>query len=101
MTIDFQNLISLIQYPSMLLTCCGYYFVGSTKPEIRKIGFFMGIIGNITWMIYALLPLQPGLIFTNVVIFIFGVRGYLNNTLGVNEELLHVMEEMGLVFKKD
>lgn len=73
-------LLPTIQYPATALTVIGFYFLGSTHSKIRKIGFIMNLVGNIVWIIYGALPLQVGLIATNVCIFTLAVRGYLNNS---------------------
>jgi hypothetical protein len=72
--------LPLIQYPAALLTCSAYYFIGDTRPSIRKIGFTVGVIANISWIIYSISPVQWGLVGTNLFILGFGVRGYLNNS---------------------
>ena len=92
-----MEFLSLIQYPAAAFTCCAYYFVGSKRATIRKIGFALGILGNITWIIYALDPLQVALIITNLFIFAFGVRGFYNNSQHVDPELLDYMRKNDLL----
>jgi small basic protein len=92
--------LPMIQYPAAVLTCAGYYFVGSTTPFIRKYGFTLGIIGNIIWMIYALAPVQLGIIITNAFVFAFGVRGYVNNSYIVDLNLLEYMRKHKFILKK-
>jgi hypothetical protein len=87
----------LIQYLAMILTCTGYYFVGSKRAVVRKIGFAFGVIGNITWIIYGTNPLQPAIILTNLFIFALGVRGYYNNSDKTDPELLKYMRENDLL----
>ena len=72
--------LPLIQYPAMILTCVGYTFLTSKRDHLRKTGFTISATGNIVWVIYGILTVQPAIIGTNVFIFAFGVRGYLNHS---------------------
>jgi len=94
-------LIPWIQYPATALTVIGFYFLGSTHAKMRQIGFIMNLVGNIVWITYGTLPLQIGLIATNVCIFILAVRGYLNNRYGIDAKLLKYMREIGLLNHKE
>jgi small basic protein len=89
-------ILPLIQYPAMVCTIVGYYFVSSKLENVRKIGFVVGLAGNIVWFTYAFFPIQWGLLITNAFIFVFSVRGYLNNTGTVNENLMKVIKEENL-----
>lgn len=71
----------------MVCTIVGYYFVSSKIENVRKMGFATGLFGNIMWFTYAVSPIQWGLIITNTFIFAFSIRGYLNNTGTINENL--------------
>jgi hypothetical protein len=75
-----SSFLPLIQYPAMILTCVGYTFLTSKRDHLRKTGFTISAIGNIVWMIYGILTTQPAIIGTNVFIFAFGVRGYINHS---------------------
>lgn len=72
--------LPLIQYPAMVLTCVGYTFLTSKHDKLRKTGFTISAIGNIVWIMYGILTVQPAIIGTNMFIFAFGVRGYLNHS---------------------
>lgn len=94
MNITIIDLIPLLQYPATILTCGGYYFVGSRDHTTRKAGFLVGLVGNAVWIAYALVPtVQIGLIITNVFIALFGIRGYINNNTKTSDEVIKVMEE--------
>jgi hypothetical protein len=77
------SIIPMIQYPASACTVIAYYFIGSNKSDTTKIrfGFVLGLLGNLVWILYALFPIQWGLIITNAFILSFGIRGYLNNTI--------------------
>ena len=79
--------LPMIQYPATALTIIGFYFIGSKTDKLRKIGFTLGLIGNIVWIFYGIIPFQLGIVVTNVCIFVGAVRGYLNNS-GKTEEKL-------------
>ena len=72
-------ILPMIQYPATCLTIGAYYFIGGKTNFVRKLGFFMGVVGNFVWMVYAIDPIQYGLIITNAAILTLGVRGYVNN----------------------
>ena len=76
-------ILPMIQYPATCFTVGAYYFIGGKTNFVRKLGFFLGIAGNLVWIAYAINPIQYGLIVTNAAILILGVRGYMNNNTKV------------------
>jgi hypothetical protein len=96
-----NTILPWLQYPAAALTIAGYYCVGSTHAKIRKVGFINGLVGNVIWIIYGIFPVQVGIVATNVCIFLLGVRGYLNNSYGINAKLLNYMREIGLLENKE
>jgi hypothetical protein len=77
---SISALLPWVQYPAAALTIIGFYFIGGKTENLRKTGFTLGLVGNIVWIIYGVLPVQPGIIATNLCIFTLAVRGYLNNS---------------------
>ena len=71
------TILPLIQYPAMLLTCSGYVFLTSTHAKTRKRGFVISATGNVVWIIYGFLTVQPAIIGT---ISLFSVAGLLVTT---------------------
>jgi small basic protein len=96
-----MNFLPLVQYPAAVFTIVGYYFVGSTHAATRKTGFILGVTSNIIWVVYGLLPIQLGIVITNVAIFVMGMRGYLNNSYNIDEKMLKYMENIGLIEKHE
>jgi hypothetical protein len=94
---SITTLIPWIQYPAAVCTIGGYYFVGSTHAKIRQYGFAVALFGNLIWIVYGALPMQIGIVVTNVCIFLLAVRGYLNNAYGIDTKLLKHMREIGLI----
>ncbi|MBZ8140904.1 hypothetical protein CLD22_13460 [Rubrivivax gelatinosus] len=44
------SLIDLLQWPAMLLTVAAAWFVGSTRAERRRAGFWLFSAGNLLWV---------------------------------------------------
>ena len=92
--------LSLLQYPGTVLTVGAYFLVGSKNANKRKLGFEMGLIGNIVWVMYAIwgnFPAAWGLVITNVAIFVGGLRGRHNNTEHIDAEELDYMRKNNLL----
>jgi hypothetical protein len=62
-----------VQWPAMLVTLTAAWFVGSSIPRRRKIGFWIFLASNALWILwgvnasaYALIVLQIGLAVMNI-----------------------------------
>ena len=62
-----------IDIAAMLLTFWGIYWIG----DKRRNGFVLTFLGNCLWMIFAIMTQGIALLFTNIVIAVLNVRGYL------------------------
>jgi len=57
----------------MLLTFWGIYWIG----DKRRNGFALTFLGNCFWIIFAIMTQGIALLFTNIVIAMLNLRGYL------------------------
>ena len=64
---------NLLQWPAMLVTLLGAWFVSSTSERRRHVGFWLYVASNVLWVgwgliaeAYALIVLQFGLALLNV-----------------------------------
>lgn len=67
------NSIDLLQWPAMLVTVVGSWYVGSTMKRRRKLGYCLFLLSNVLWVAwglhahaYALIALQTFLVTTNL-----------------------------------
>lgn len=82
-----ELITTLLQYTSMALTVIGVFFTGGKTRKNREIGFLCASIGCVTWIIWGIMIALTssilsigGILFTNVVVLAFSVRGFLNNS---------------------
>jgi hypothetical protein len=68
-----MNYLDLLQWPAMALTLAASWWVASSRPERRKLGFWLFLASNVLWAAwgvharaYALILLQLGLLALNV-----------------------------------
>ena len=68
-----MNLLDLTQWPAMLITVIAAWFVASTQPRRRRIGFWLYLVSNVLWVVwgahtnaYALILLQACLATMNI-----------------------------------
>ena len=65
--------LDLVQWPAMALTLVASWWVASSRPDKRNVGFWLFIASNVLWAVwgvyahaYALVVLQIGLCAMNV-----------------------------------
>ena len=81
-----SDYIDLLQWPAMVVTLFGAYWLASRKPGRRMFGFWMMVLSNLMWIAWgwsdeawALIVLQVGLMALNA-------RGIIKNEHEVQEE---------------
>lgn len=57
----------------MVMLLSSMYFIGSKK----RFGFIFGIIGNLSFLFFGILTKSTPVIFTNVVLVILNIRGFI------------------------
>jgi hypothetical protein len=85
-----MNILSLIQYPAFLCTIISIYYTGGKTRFNREIGFIIGIVGCIIWIIWASsqfytnpsIEAPIGIVITNIAVAIMSYRGVVNNKIG-------------------
>lgn len=65
--------IDLVQWPAMVITMFGAYWLASRKADKRMVGFWLMVVSNLLWILWgwhdeawALVALQVGLMALNV-----------------------------------
>jgi hypothetical protein len=58
----------------MALILSSIYFIGSKK----RLGFILGVIGNLSWLSFGIVTESVPVIFTNVILVLLNIRGYIN-----------------------
>ena len=68
-----MEIVDLLQWPAMALTLAASWWVASSNPKRRNLGFWLFIASNALWTAwglhahaYALVVLQAGLVVLNV-----------------------------------
>lgn len=67
--------IDLIQWPAMVITIVATWYVSSKRENSRHVGFWLFLLGNILWLIWAIPHSAWALIFLQVALAIMNIRG--------------------------
>jgi hypothetical protein len=62
-----------LDWIAMLLTFGSIYWIG----ERRRMGFVLGMIGNMFWFAFGIFADSPATLVANLIIFLLNLRGYL------------------------
>lgn len=73
MTDDIARILDLLQWPAMLVTVVASWLVASQRKRRREWGFWVFLVSNVLWVVwawtaeaYALIVLQVALAFMNI-----------------------------------
>lgn len=70
-----MDLLSLVQWPAMLVTVAASYLVGSSLPERRLNGFRLFLLSNVLWVAWGLHASAWALIVLQLALVPMNVRG--------------------------
>ena len=77
--VDAIDVIDLLQWPAMVLTIAAAWFVASTRTNRRNIGFWMFIVSNAMWLVWAVPAHAYALIIVQICTAAMNVRGALKS----------------------
>lgn len=67
--------LDLLQWPAMVVTLAASWWVASSKPERRKIGFWAFLASNALWIAWGLQTSAPALIALQLGLAAMNIRG--------------------------
>jgi hypothetical protein len=70
-----MSLLDLVQWPAMLVTVIAAWFVASTQPRRRRIGFWLYLVSNVLWVIWGLHTQAYALILLQLCLATMNIRG--------------------------
>jgi len=70
-----MNLLDLTQWPAMLITVTAAWFVASTQPRRRRIGFWLYLVSNVLWVTWGLHTNAYALILLQLCLATLNIRG--------------------------
>jgi hypothetical protein len=74
-----MNWLDLVQWPAMVVTVISAWMVASKRKWKRNEGFWLFLLSNVLWIIWALQDGAYALVFLQVCLGVLNVRGALNN----------------------
>jgi len=79
------RLLDLTQWPAMLITITAAWFVASTQPRRRRIGFWLYLVSNVLWVVWGLHTRAYALIVLQVALAAMNIRGERKNSASVQK----------------
>ena len=70
-----MTLLDLSQWPAMFVTVIAAYFVASTQPRRRRMGFWLYLLSNVLWVIWGVHSKAYALILLQLCLAAMNVRG--------------------------
>jgi hypothetical protein len=77
--VDISGLLDLIQWPAMAVTVIAAWFVASGRSRRRKIGFWLFLLSNILWVLWAVPAHAYALIVLQLCLAVMNIRGEKRN----------------------
>jgi hypothetical protein len=74
-----MNALGLVQWPAMVVTVVASWYVASTHPTRRKLGFWLFLISNVLWVVWGVHAQAYALIALQVCLAAMNVRGERKN----------------------
>ena len=71
--------LDLIQWPAMAITVLSAWMVASNRKWKRNEGFWLFLLSNVLWVIWAIHDKAYGLILLQVCLATLNIRGVMNN----------------------
>jgi len=73
------DVLNLVQWPAMIVTIAAAWFVGSSQAGRRKAGFWLYLIGNALWIIWAIPSRAYALLALQFCLAVLNIRGERKN----------------------
>jgi bacteriorhodopsin len=77
--VDWNNLISLLEWPAMVVTLISAWLVAAQTKGKRKLGFYTFGVSNVLWVAWGLYADAYALIVLQVGLFLLNLRGVKKN----------------------
>jgi hypothetical protein len=74
------NALDLIQWPAMIVTVLAAWFVASSRKQRRQIGFWLFLLSNALWIVWAVHAHAYALLILQVCLAGMNIRGEQRNT---------------------
>ncbi len=74
-----EALLDALQWPAMAVTLIAAWLVASQRKRRREIGFWVFLVSNVMWIVWAWHARAWALIALQVGLFVMNVRGALKN----------------------
>lgn len=81
-----SDLLDALQWPAMVVTITAAWFVGSRAPERRRKGFWLFLLSNLLWVIWAIHDRAYALLLLQVCLAAMNVRGERRNQQEQSEQ---------------
>jgi hypothetical protein len=81
-----SDLLDALQWPAMIVTVTAAWFVGSRAPARRRKGFWLFLLSNLLWVIWAIHDRAYALLLLQVCLAAMNVRGERRNQQEQSEQ---------------
>lgn len=75
-----MNALDLIQWPAMVVTVAASWFVASGRKQRRQIGFWLFLLSNALWVVWAVHAHAYALLVLQLCLAVMNIRGEQRNT---------------------
>jgi len=75
-----MNALDLFQWPAMVVTITAAWFVASSQKHRRQIGFWLYLVSNLLWVVWAIHARAYALIILQLCLAVMNIRGEKRNT---------------------
>jgi len=75
-----MNALDLFQWPAMVVTITAAWFVASSQKHRRQIGFWLYLVSNLLWVVWAVHARAYALIILQLCLAVMNIRGEKRNT---------------------
>jgi len=74
-----QEILNLIQWPAMIVTISAAWYVGAERKDKRNWGFWLFLLSNLLWCIWAIPNSAWALAILQISLAIMNIRGVLKS----------------------
>jgi hypothetical protein len=74
-----QEIFNLIQWPAMIVTISAAWYVGADRRDNRNWGFWLFLLSNLLWIIWAIPNSAWALAILQISLAIMNIRGVLKS----------------------
>jgi hypothetical protein len=75
-----MNALDLIQWPAMIVTVVASWFVASGRKDRRETGFWLFLVSNVLWVVWALHANALALLLLQLCLAVMNIRGKRRNS---------------------